>query len=453
MAQEPAERRVDGAVERLAKVLAGVFFRSVELVGLEKLPAGQPLVLVANHHNSLVDPLLVHACLGKRPRFLAKHTLWEIPGIGQLVEFAGGIPVYRRQDQAEPAKNDETFARCFELLAGGGCIALFPEGKSHDAPHLAELKTGAARIVLESGVRDVLIVPVGLSFDEKGVFRSRALVRVGEPLDPSPWFALHASDPRSAVRALTDVIRVRLEAVTLNYPSHAEAQLIDRAADLFAAGERDLPARMALAEAFALRQAGISLYQRAQAASPERTERVAARIAGYARRLEQLRVRDEHVAARYPSEELAAYVAGSAALLLFWLPLAFIGTLISWIPYRLVGVLARFTKGDDLPATVKLFGGFFLFPLAWIAWAVAAGLAFDGGAAFATLVAAPFTSWFAMRFHERYEHFFEHAAAYARLAWRRREAAQLRDERDALHREVREIRREVDGGRGDGTGG
>jgi len=100
--------------------------------------------------------------------------------------------------------------------------------------------------------------------------------------------------------------------------------------------------------------------------------------------------------------------------LLWWLPLAALGTFFNWIPYRLVGIAAGRAQSQDLPATLKLFGGFFVFPIAWALWALwalLAGLSFGAGAAFATLFLAPATGWYAMRFQERYERFFDDAVA------------------------------------------
>jgi 1-acyl-sn-glycerol-3-phosphate acyltransferase len=442
----PTRRQLDGFVERLARVLARVFFREVEVKGRARIPEGVPLVVVANHHNSLIDPLLLLATLGVRPRFLAKSTLWEMPGIRQLLDVAGAVPVYRRQDEGvDTSQNAETFRRCFDELAAGGAIALFPEGISHDAPGLAPLKTGAARIVLgalrERGVGEILVLPVGLTFDAKGVFRSRALVRVGEPLDPRPWIRAAEHDLREATRSLTGAITHALAQVTLNYPSHEEATLLEQASELFAARERELPARLALAEAFALRRAALGVYERLRARDPARVEAVRARLAGYAARAASLGLRDDQVAARYPREEVLGYAIGSAALLLFWLPLAALGTFFNWIPYRLLGFAAGRAKSRDLPATVKLFGGFFLFPIAWVSWSVLAGLAFGPGAALATLIVAPASGWYAMRFQERYERFFEEAEAYLRVKWSRRRVAELRAERAALHSELRELTR------------
>jgi len=441
-----SRRQLDGLVERLARLLAHVFFREVEVEGRERIPRAAPLVVVANHHNSLVDPLLLLATLGVRPRFLAKSTLWQLPGVRSLLDLAGAVPVHRRHDEgADPAQNEATFRRCFDELEAGGAIALFPEGISHDAPGLAPLKTGAARIVLgvmrERGVVAARILPVGLTFEEKGVFRSRVLVRVGEPLDPTPWLRAAEHDAREAARSLTAAIARALARVTLDYPSHEEATLLERAADLFAAGEKAMPARLALAEAFALRRSALRLYERLRARDPGRVDALRARLAGYAARVEALGLRDDHVAARYPAREVLAYAVGSAALLGFWLPLAALGAFFNWVPYRLLGVAAGRARSRDMPATVKLFGGFFLFPLAWALWSAGAGVAFGGRAALATALLAPLSGWFAMRFQERYERLLEETAAYIRVVIGRRRLAELRAERAALHAEVRELTR------------
>lgn len=434
--------------ERLARLLLRVFFRRVEVAGLERLPARGPAILVANHHNSLIDPALVLGFLPLRPRFLAKSTLWKVPGIRQLLELAAVIPVVRRQDVGEgedPAKNAETFARCHEALAAGDVIALFPEGISHDAPRLAPLKTGAARIALEAEARfgplRVPVVPVGLTFDAKGRFRSRALVRVGEPIPAEAWVDLHRRDPRRAVRELTEAIRRGLEAVTLNYESPAEARGIERVGEILSAEDLELPARMALEEAFTLRQGALAQARRLRESHPEALRAVARRLARYEARLAHLGVEDAHVAARYPRDAVGLYVLGTASLLLFWLPLAAVGTVLSWLPYRLCGLLAKRVRSEDLPATFKLFGGFFLFPLVWTIEALAAGLWLGWGAALALLlVVAPGTAWIAMRFHERHEQLWNEAEAWLRLRLRGATARRLRAERDALRAEVERLR-------------
>src|SRR5262249_12103568 len=176
---------VDDAAAGLARLCLRVFFRDVEVVGTERLPRGVPLLFIANHVNNLIDPMVIMAFVGGRPRFLAKSTLWRHPVVAPLLVFSGAVPVYRHSDGARVARNFETFARCREILARGATVAVFPEGQSHNQPGPAPLKTGAARIALETEARHgrlgLRIVPVGLVYEDKQRFRSRVLVQVGDP--------------------------------------------------------------------------------------------------------------------------------------------------------------------------------------------------------------------------------------------------------------------------------
>ena len=405
------------------------------------MPGDGPLLVVANHHNSLVDPALVLARLPRAPSFLAKSTLWEMPGLRILLDAAASIPVYRRQDAgADTSRNEETFARCHEVLAAGGAIALFPEGISHDAPRLASLKTGAARIALEAGARfpglGLRILPVGLVFDAKGKFRSRALLRVGEPFEPRAEQAGFAADPVAAARALTERIRRALEEVTLNYPEAEEPSLLDRASEVWGASEKALPARMALAEAFRLRQNMIASYARLRERHPQQVARARELAARYEADLRRLGLRDDHVVARYPVASVGAFLAGTLSLLLFWLPVAAVGIALNWFPYQLVRLVSLQTRSADLPATYKLLGGFLFYPLAWILEAALAGWLLGWAAALLVLLLGPASGWVAMLFHERYEHLIEEAAAYVLRLVRRRSLRELRAERSALRGEL-----------------
>ena len=153
-----------------------------------------------------------------------------------------------------------------------------------------------AEAIQALGVR---IVPVGLTFDAKGLFRSRALVHVGDPIDPRRSSG-SPRDPRAAVRRLTERIAAGLGRVTLNYPSWEEARLIERAADLYALQATALPLVVPLADRFAVRQAFADGYRRLAAREPERVHALARAVARYDGLLRAVGLRDEQIAARYP---------------------------------------------------------------------------------------------------------------------------------------------------------
>jgi 1-acyl-sn-glycerol-3-phosphate acyltransferase len=419
-------RWLDTVALLLTRVLARVFYRSVEIRGAEHVPASGPVLFVANHGNSLVDPLLLIALLPRRIRFLAKSTLWQNPLLVPLLALAGAVPVYRRQDGDDMTKNRDTFARCYEELAAGGGVALFPEGISYHAPELQPLKTGAARIAL--GAEGVHIVPVGLTFEEKASFRSRVLLVIGEPLEPAP-----AEDPRDLTARIEDGLRH----VTLNFESWEVSRLVERVAEVYAGGERVLPGRPDLAEQFSVRQAFGEGYAEAREKHPERVEAVEHRASHYAGMLEALGVRDDQLTSRYPWSHVGAYLGDRIGLLLLALPVAAVGTLLNYLPYRLPGFVGQRVREDrHLPATYKILTGMIALPVFWALEAWAAAALWGPRAGLLTAVGAPLCGWFALLFHERYGSLWREIRAYLTLRLRPAKASALRALRAEIHQEI-----------------
>lgn len=454
--------RADALLRGLARRVLAIFFRRVETVGAERVPESGPLVVVANHVNGLVDPALLMAELPRMPRFLAKSTLWGYRLLRPLLRLAGAIPVYRLNDPGvDPARNVETFAICWELLAQGGVLALFPEGVSHSEPGLRPLKSGAARITLDAegrlGPLGVQILPVGLVYDAKHRFRSRVLVQVGDPLDPATELDRYRAAPagdagektrRAAVRALTERVDAALAAVTLNYETWEEARLIAFAADLYAHRELELPSLGRLDEGFGRRRAFVQGYRALKKRHPRRTRAVARAVGEYDAMLRAFGLRDRQVAARYPPTGVLRFLVRTLLSMLVLLPLAALGTALNYLPYRVLGAIAsRFAGLPDQKATLKLFPGLVVFPLTWLLEAALGGwLAsrpLGAGAAWLTgagvFVLGPISGWLALRFHDTRRRFVHEVRAFVVLAVRRRVRAELKARRREVIRQISEL--------------
>ena len=132
--------------------------------------------------------------VARRPvRFLAKAPLFEVPVFGNILHALGMMPAYRRSDDpSQTHRNLESLSQAAARLKGGEAIGIFPEGKSHDAPRLEQVKTGAARMAIQAvreGAVGLKLVPVGLNYERKEMFRSAIWIRVGEPIDVNAWLA------------------------------------------------------------------------------------------------------------------------------------------------------------------------------------------------------------------------------------------------------------------------
>lgn len=419
-------RRANGlrrAVTAFFRMCVRIFFRKIELVGLEHIPRDGAVIFAVNHPNGLVDPLFI-LCFAPVPvSFLAKAPLFRYPIIGWLVKAFDAIPVYRKQDNSK-GTNAETFGRAREVLQDGGSIAIFPEGTTHDDPQLRELKTGAARIALGATLRELKVIPTGIYYTRKHVFRSSALVIFGEPLHVEPVAVdANAEPPVDDVADLTAAIEAGLRSVTLQADSHAALELIGKAEDIFTADDRQ-----PLAEEFDLRRRFIAGYHYLRMRDPERLQRLQSMIDRFDAELRRAKL-DVH--------ELKPEI-GAARLfrVIVLLPLALIGAVLNYPTYRLVGFVAhRLAKGEhNVLATMKFLGALALYPLTYIVFAFFIGW---------WALTLPFLGYVALRAFEEADDVIGDLRAVRHRLFRRYGYTRLVAQRDAIRDEIANVAREM----------
>ena len=230
--------------QRFCRLIVRVFYRELEVVGLENIPSDTGLLLCANHVNALVDVVVLQASTNKDLRPLARSGLFLNPFLKPILNMIGAVPIYRRNDPgSNPTQNQDSFVKCYELLAKNETIIIFPEGQSHSDPHINKLKTGAARIALgakQNNDKTPALIPVGLTFSRKGKFRSDVLVQYGTAIDLS---TPEQSDSFESVELITDRIKQELAKVTLNADSWEDIYLITRLRKVFCFTTREIPKR------------------------------------------------------------------------------------------------------------------------------------------------------------------------------------------------------------------
>ncbi len=452
-------RIADGVMTWLASLLTHVFFRHVEVEGAENLPRQGPLIVLANHNNGLVDGLLLMTTLRRYPRFLGKSTLFRIVPLRPFLKLAGVVPVYRRSDgegassaesgvpqapalvPAAPAgispgadRNEASFRTSRQLLARGGVVALFPEGISHNEPDLQPLRTGAARIALsaaDEGTAGLATVAVGLVYDAKATFRSRALVRIGTPRPVAPWIDGYREDPRAAVREMTADMAEQLHAVVATYRSWQDAEILAGIADLVVSpagsGSGGSGGAARAAQAAGATGAGATGAGAGHAADDLVTatvpaladrERAAAALAlvdldsspgglalkeayqAYRRDLALMGLTDAQVTARYGRNYEAA-LAWSLLKVAVALPPGLVGVAVHAVPYQVMKRLGKLPRNESIKSTVKLLGCFALFNVTYLVIAEVVRRKRGWLAAAIAFVAAPLSGYATLRLSER----------------------------------------------------
>jgi len=404
------------------------------------VPAG-PVLVTANHPNSLADPLVIFHTAGRPTRPLAKAPLFEQMLVGTMLRGLGGLPVYRKQDEPELMHlNERTFDAAIEALHGGGAVQIYPEGRSHSDPAMAPLRTGAARIALMAEARrgwtlGLRIQPVGLTYARKHAFRGRALAAFGEPFEVAFLRPVYERDEREAVRQLTALIQERLEALTLNFEHPEDSELVDVAERLYArqkklAGwrERDpMTERLPRLHRFA---EGIRWLRQAD---PERLEALRARVRRYLRLLTLFGAREADVPRRYPRSSVLAYTLRQLFMLVLVLPVALAGMAIWFAPFLFTRWIApRFRPDLEQIASYKLGAAVLAFPLWYLVILVGLWRLIGIGAGVTAAVAFPVAGLAAVAWRDRQEDVREDLRVFLRARRLTRGLDRLAEQRASL---------------------
>jgi 1-acyl-sn-glycerol-3-phosphate acyltransferase len=445
MPERITRRSVDRFLARVVSVILWGFFREIDVSRRERMPTDGPSIVVLNHFNGLVDPLVAIKAMGRVPRFIAKATLWKFFGARPFLAFAGVIPIYRAEDRKldsrdAAAGNRSAFRACHHVLKTGGTIAIFPEGTTSARSRLARVRTGAARIALGAvaeGVEGLVVVPLGLAYEDRVAFRGRVYVEVGEPIDVTADLAEYvhlgeevSEENREAVDRLTEEIDVRLRACSPDFETPREE------------------ATLQLASKVALRPNGPTEHEPSfgeveqtarvlSRADLETRENIISAVADYALDLRLGHLQDAEIT---PGPGLARRFRKAVAtiiLLVALLPVIVLGFLANVVPFLLVRLASRRVRVPVTKGTVRMLVSIALFPLTWIVLAIVFA---DGYRAFLLFLILPLAGFAALWALETAMLNWRMLSAWrAARGERRWFADQLREHRATLARQVQQV--------------
>ncbi len=329
----------------LVKLTLKIYFRSIEVMGGERIPRKGPAIFASNHPNSTVDPFVVGNLVGRKLNFMAMSAFFERKPVAWFLSRCGVIPIHRRQDDpTKMGQNVSSFEAAFRALERGEAIGIFPEGVTHDDLQIKKIKTGAARMSLEAEARNnfrlgVRVMPIGLNYMDKTRFRSDLLINVGEPIETKAYEEAYWRDPQGAVKAMTEELQHRLEALIVNLEEPPLKRLqraleeiyLDRVREVAAPGE----GRKGIAEDFTWRKMIAECVNYYAKHDPERVRAVGSQVQRYYRVARRFRFNNELLRQQPSPGKLWLTWAKLAVLGMLGLPLALYGTINNYIPYRL----------------------------------------------------------------------------------------------------------------------
>ena len=200
----------------LIKIALNVYYKRILVEGLENVPKNQPLILVANHQNALLDPLLIGTQLPIQPYFLTRAAVFLNPVITYFLNLIQMLPVYRVIDGFSTIpKNQKTFQKTEEILRSKGSVLIFAEGNHSLVRNIRPLSKGFTRMaygaLAQSPEIQPLILPIGIQYSTHKKSAGLARISIGKTIPVNP-------DPAQALK-LTKEVEKALKSLVVDIPN------------------------------------------------------------------------------------------------------------------------------------------------------------------------------------------------------------------------------------------
>lgn len=425
------------------------FFREIEMEGKANVPKTGPILILPNHVNALIDPLVMVINLERPISITAKNTLAEFPLLGFLMKIFHVIPIHRRQDAgagSDPSKNVSSLGEIRRRLSEGAAVCMFPEGQSHSDPSLRPFKHGASRLALEylaegEGDPNLKIIPVGLHFEDKGRLRTKAWIRFGTPIEVKPW---REANPEANHHDLTEVVEAGIRELTNNFENEYQSALIGWASEIMAT-QGAMPPRLgqeglAYSERMHLLARLKAGYEKLIEERGAQIDELSGRVEAYRSELEDLGIRPAEVYLPMDPTRALIFVIREATLAVAGFPVAAWGILNHLFPWLIVRTAAkRLTKVHDAWMSNSLFPGLVVYPLFYCVQIVLAFVFLPGVWALAYAVALPISGVCAVLYSLRIGGMLRRSKTFFRLAGDQELKERLVESGRGIIEEIREL--------------
>ncbi|MBD0404585.1 1-acyl-sn-glycerol-3-phosphate acyltransferase [Flammeovirga sp. EKP202] len=385
-------------------------FYKVEKTGWEKIPKDVPILFAVTHPLMYIDALVLGCSYHKPLYFITKSTVFKGKFNKWLFQKLNMIPVVRKQDvpKGQPFSNKDMFKHCIDTLTKGGDILIFSEGTSIWERKLRGLKSGTARIALETEVANqfqsnVHIVPVALNYTHIGSVFPSVSIEIGDPIQVRDYKEDYEKNSGKTAQEITKKIEEEILKSYFTLPNlEAEAPLV-QAVTMYTE-TTPFKRKQSLRDYFHYLNKGLDFLEKL---SENQLNTIKEKIENYDNLLKKNKIKDEsfwHTEKNFKS--VFSLVFRSMITLLI-LPFHWVNWILNKIPYKLSKSIALKTSdemevwGANLIALCGIIFPIFYFTYLMIAYFLAGGFVWY---TFLVVLIFPFFTY-ASYFFNSYIHF------------------------------------------------
>ena len=361
---------------RLLKFMIGIgirlYYKEIRVKNLELLPQNGPLIIIANHPNTLMDAWVIGMICKQPIYYMAKATLFDSKFKLKLLKSLNMVPINRQgEGKIKGVSNEDSFSECYKILNEGKTLVIFPEGTSYKERVLRKLKSGTARIALEAehrknGKLGLKVVAVGLNYSQSEKFRSNILIDIDQPQSVTGYLEEYAINSRNAAQKLTAQFRIRLEKVLVTNETNEEENLIEKIYTILhskyiPSAEKGVQREVTQRKDIKNRLDEMNLIE------PWMISEIQLKVRSIQWKLDKLKIKADFLDRRFRSRMFYRQLLTSSVFIIVALPLFIFGLIHNLFQYLFTDwIIPKLTKDIEYYAPFAIFIGLFLYPIIYL---------------------------------------------------------------------------------------
>jgi len=217
----------------LSQIGLRINFRKVYFHYQEKLPKDKAIIFAVNHPTAFIDPVLIGTYLERPTHFIVRGDIFKGKIILAILNGLKMIPIFRFRDGFSNLKsNQATMETVYEKLSNKKWVLVLAEGVTKHEKRLRPIQKGTARMAFGAmeahGLKDILIVPIGVNYTDAHQFRSFIMAEVGKPITLEEYLPAYNENSRKGIKQLTDRIEKEMRLLVTHIKEEADDKWIDR---------------------------------------------------------------------------------------------------------------------------------------------------------------------------------------------------------------------------------
>lgn len=405
-------------LKQIIKAALFFFFKKIVVSGKDHIPANGPLILVANHPNTFMDPLLIAAITNQRVGFVGNASIFFNQFITKIFTYFHVIPIFRKKDVSpgEKPDNRQAFSKCHEYLGKNGTLLIFPEGSSYYELKLREIKTGTARIALSfeelKGFEgDLKIVPIALDYSDSIQFRSVVAITVCKPITVHSYKMTFEDNEFNAVSLLTEDIRKELADLIPQTSDKKQEKFLLRAHEFytsFYAPKTDL--NLHPKRSLKLRNQASKALQYIEKENPKLYQDTQNKLFLFYELIKEEDIVINVISGSILRSDKFYINVLNALKFILLIPLYLLGIITNYIPYIMTAKIFDSLKLDiEYKAPVQMITGFFTYPVyyALMIWLFRKFVSHDFWYSLLLFVLMPISGYVALYFYTELRRFYK----------------------------------------------